>query len=455
MIYLAMIGLAFICFASTSVVSFREFSRHQLEEICEKWGKQSRLGRILRNYERMAVASETFRVIAAVITFVCGFSALLPHLTQLPLLKIEAPATYLLELGGFVLLGILAMMLVAVWIPSAVARLWGTPMVFYTFPLWEFLATLLYPLELVHRFFELFFQRLAGHQVGTSVEEQFEEEIRTIVTEGHREGLLEEDAREMIESVIEMGDVCVSEIMTPRTDTVFISAALSWDEMLAQIIAIPHSRIPVYKENRDDVVGILFVKDLIPELAKTPEHRSPWLTLLRVPHFVPETKPVDKLLQEFRNSKHLPLHQREITELKPSPRHIHMAIVLDEYGGVSGLVTLEDILEEIVGEIVDEHDPIVESEEIKQVEPNVYEVLGKVHLDELNDQLGIGLPEEGDFDTIGGYVFSTLGHVPQVNESLLFEKDNKRFKLIVLEASKRRVERIRIESGERGVESEE
>ena len=443
MIYLALIGLALICFASVSVVSFREFSRHNLEEICERRAKRSRLGRIIKNYERMAVASETCRVIALVVTFVCGFSAFLPYLTQLHLLEIESPITYLLEFGGFALTGMLAMMFVAVWIPSAVARLWGTPIVFFTFPFWEFLAASLYPLELVHRFFMLFFQRLAGYQPGISDEEQFEEEIRTIVTEGHREGLLEEDAREMIESVIEMGDVSVSEIMTPRTDTIFISAALSWDEMLARVITIPHSRIPVYKENRDDVIGILFVKDLIPELAKAPEHRKPWLAFLRMPHFVPETKPVDKLLQEFRNSTHLPLHGTEMN----SPRHIHIAIVLDEYGGVSGLVTLEDILEEIVGEIADEHDPVAVSEEIRQTEPNVYEVLGKVHLDELNDQLDIGLPEEGDFDTIGGYVFSTLGHVPQVNESLVFEKDNKRFKLIVLEASKRRVERIRIEVG--------
>ncbi|MCL2306537.1 MAG: hemolysin family protein [Planctomycetaceae bacterium] len=445
MIYLALIGLALICFASTSVVSFREFSRHQLEEICENWKKESRLRRILRSYERMAVAAESCRVIAAVVTCVCGFFVLLP----LP--EVESPLGYLLEFGGFVLVGTFAMMLVAVWVPSAVAQLWATPIVFYTFPLWEFLAALLYPFQLVHQFFELFFQRLAGYQPGTSDEEQFEEEIRTIVTEGHREGLLEEDAREMIESVIGMGDINVSEIMTPRTDTVFISAELSWDEMLAQIITIPHSRIPVYKENRDDVIGILFVKDLIPELAKAPERRAPWLSFLRMPHFVPETKPVDKLLQEFRNSTHLPLHGTAMN----SPRHIHIAIVLDEYGGVSGLVTLEDILEEIVGEIVDESDPISEGEEIRQIEPEVYEVLGKVHLDELNDRLGMGLPDEEDFDTIGGYMFSTLGHVPEVNESLVFEKDNKRFKLIVLEASKRRVERIRIESGERGEGGEE
>ena len=442
MIYLALIGLAFVGFASVCVVSFREFSRHQLEEICEDRGKKSRLGRIIKNYERIAIAAETGRVVAAVVTFICGFSALLPYFSQLPRLEIESPITYALEMTGFILLGSLAMMFVAVWIPSAIAQLWATPVVFYTFPLWEVLAMLFYPLELVHLFFETLFHRLAGQSSDATEEEQFEDEIRTIVTEGHREGLLEEDAREMIEGVIEMGDVCVSEIMTPRTDTAFISAILSWDEMLAQVIAIPHSRIPVFKDNRDDIVGILFVKDLIPEFAKPETERAPWVDLLRPPLFVPETKQVDKLLQEFQNTVHPSIHSEDIRK----SRHTHIAIVLDEYGGVSGLVTLEDILEEIVGEIVDEHDPIVESEAIRIIEPNIYEVLGKVHLDELNDQIEIGLPEEGDFDTIGGYIFSTLGHVPQVNESLIFEKDNQRFKLTVLEASKRRVERVRIET---------
>ncbi len=443
MIYLAVLGLALVFFSSLCVVSFREFSRHQLEDLCQWWGKDTRLGRILKTYERMAVSAETFRVIFAVVTFVSGFSAVLPYFSQLRLLDVESPWAYSVEFVGFVLLGTLVMLFAAVWIPSAVADLWGTPIVFYTFPLWEVLTTLLYPLELVHVFFQMFFQRLAGHRPGTSDEEQFEEEIRTIVTEGHREGLLEEDAREMIESVIEMGDVSVSEIMTPRTDTVFIAATLSWEELLAQVISIPHSRIPVFNDNRDDIIGVLFVKDLIPELAKKVEDRIPWTSLLRFPHFVPETKPVDKLLQEFQNSTQPQLHGSEI---KPS-RHMHIAIVLDEYGGVSGLVTLEDILEEIVGEIVDEHDPVAENEEIREIEPNVYEVLGKVHLDELNDQLDIGLPEEEDYDTIGGYVFSTLGHIPQVNETLLFEKDNKRFRFVVLEASKRRIERLRIETG--------
>ncbi len=392
----------------------------------------------------MGVAAETGRVIAAVVTCVSGVYYLFPRLTQIRLDAAESPISYWLEWCGLVLLGTILMMLVVVWIPSAIAQLWSSSIVFYTSPLWSLATRLFFPLELVHRFFRLFFFRLAGYRPGTSDEELFEEEIRTIVTEGHREGLLEEDAREMIESVIELGDVSVSEIMTPRTDMLCIPKSLSWEEMLAQIVTIPHSRIPVFDENRDDMIGILFIKDLVPELTKRPEDRAPWTDLLRSPLFVPETKPVDKLLQEFQNVSQQGDHAR-IHGTLPHSRHMHVAIVLDEYGGVSGLVSLEDILEEIVGEIVDEHDPIEEKEEIQQLSPDVFEVLGKVHIDELNEHLNAKLPEEEDYDTIGGYIFSTLGHVPHVGESLSFAKENKRFKLTVLETTKRRIERVRIE----------
>lgn len=339
--------------------------------------------------------------------------------------------------------GAVVMLAVCVWIPSAIAKIGSSSIVYYTCTLWSITAKLLYPLEVLHDFIGLFFYRMAGFQPGISEEEQFEEEIRTIVTEGHREGLLEEDAREMIESVIEMGDVCVSEIMTPRTDMCCIPQSLTWEEMLGQVITIPHSRIPVYDGNKDDIVGILFIKDLIPELAKVPQERVFWTELLRVPLFVPETKPVDKLLQEFQSAT--PAEPGRFLGALMQSRHTHIAIVLDEYGGVSGLVSLEDILEEIVGEIVDEHDPIMENEEIHEVSPGVFEVLGKVHLDEINETLDVDLPEEEDFDTIAGYVFSTLGHIPRSGESLFFDKEGKKIKLTVLDATKRRIERIRIE----------
>ena len=161
----------------------------------------------------------------------------------------------------------------------------------------------------------------------------------------------------------------------------------------------------------------------MPELAKRPEERTrPWHALLREPYFVPETKPIDVLLQEFQRTRN------------------HMAVVLDEYGGVSGLVTLEDVLEEIVGEIVDEYDKdLVDG--IRELGDGLCEVLGKVHIDEINELLGVELPEDADYDTIGGLVFSELGHIPVVGEELV--RSNVR--ITVLEATRRRIERVRIE----------
>jgi Mg2+/Co2+ transporter CorC len=249
---------------------------------------------------------------------------------------------------------------------------------YYTWPLWRAVGLLMAPLVWGARFVDTVFHRVAGRMPEVPDEESFEDEIRTIVTEGHREGLLEEDAREMIEGVIELGDVVVSEIMTPRTDMVSMPLSLSWQEMLQFVVRVRHTRIPVHENNRDDIIGILYTKDLLPELAKGPdEPRTPWKSLLRAPWFVPETKPVDDLLQEFQQTRN------------------HMVVVLDEYGGVSGLVTMEDVLEEIVGEIIDESDKdLVDG--IREIDHRTAEALGKVHIDEINERLALDLPDDGE-----------------------------------------------------------
>lgn len=343
-----------------------------------------------------------------------------------------------------------AYLLVEFWIARAVAKLWGTQITFYLWPFWNFLAVLIRPLTVVDGFFSLIFHRLAGRSDEPDDEEAFEEEIRTMVTEGHREGLLEEDAREMIEGVIELSDFTVSEIMTPRTDMISIPDTFSWEEMLCVIISTPHSRIPVYKENRDDIVGMIHAKDLLRELAvNDPPKRRPWTDLMKEPLFVPETKPVDTLLQEFQNTKPAtgsgdnasPGAEEDNVQRSKG----HLAIVLDEYGGVSGIVTLEDILEEIVGEILDEHDPLLETEEIREIDPNTYESLGKVRIDELNETLRLDLPEEEDYDTIAGFIFTTLGHVPDIGERVEYMHEGNRIRFTVLEATRRRIEKVRIE----------
>ncbi|MCA9258087.1 MAG: HlyC/CorC family transporter, partial [Planctomycetales bacterium] len=213
-------------------------------------------------------------------------------------------------------------------------------------------------------------------------------------------------------------------IMTPRTDMHMVQVDLPWDEVVADVIDSGHTRTPVYDSSRDDIVGILYSKDLLPELATGDmANRSSLRDLLRKPLFVPETKRVDDLLQMFQQVR------------------THIALVLDEYGGVAGLVTIEDVLEEIVGEIVDEYDP-EHVEELQALEDGAYEALGRAHVDEINHELNIELPEDGDFDTIAGFVFTQLGRIPNVGEAVVWQD---KVRVCVLEVTRRRIERVRIE----------
>jgi len=416
--WLAAVGLVVTCAAAIGARSLASFSRHDLEEICRRRGATSRLGVILRRHEHSGLAAEMLQVVGTAVVVLAGAFWTWHQSPHAP----EPPNWTLL--GASVGVGALLLLAVEIWIPWAVARLWATPIVYATWPLWRAVGAVLWPLMLGARFVDTVLHRLVGRQPQEANEESFEQEIRTIVTEGHREGLLEEDAREMIESVMELGDVDVSEIMTPRTDMVSMSVALAWDEVVDFVIKQGHTRIPAFDKNRDDIVGVLYAKDLLPELAKgASREETSWTALLREPHFVPETKPIDVLLQEFQRTRH------------------HMAIVLDEYGGVSGLVTLEDILEEIVGEITDEYDKdLVDG--IRQLGDGAFEAIGNVHVDEINERLGLDLPEDGEFDTIGGLVFSELGHVPLVGEEVVRDQ----VCVTVLEATRRRILRVRLET---------
>ena len=422
MFWLPLAGLLLTCLAAIGARSLREFSPHELEDICRRRKTPDRLGQILRRRERVALAAEMMRVVATAAFIGAGAFWLL--------LRWESPQPpSWAVLGSWLAAGAVALLAVEIWIPWSVVRLWAALFLYHTWTFWLAVSFLMSPLAVLARFVDTVMHRLAGRAPEEPDEESFEEDIRTIMTEGHREGLLEEDAREMIEGVIELGDLDVSEVMTPRTDMVCMSLALSWQEVLEFVVEAGHTRIPVANKNLDDIVGILYAKDLLPELAKGPTNlsgahwpASPWTALLRDPYFVPETKPIDVLLQEFQQTRN------------------HLAVVLDEYGGVAGLVTLEDVLEEIVGEIVDEYDKdLVEG--IRPLEDGTCEALGKVHVDEINQRLGLRLPDDGDFDTIAGFVFSRLGHIPVVGQELLADK----VRITVLEATRWRIERVRIE----------
>jgi CBS domain containing-hemolysin-like protein len=252
--------------------------------------------------------------------------------------------------------------------------------------------------------------------------EYYAEEIMDAVEEGEREGVIREDEADMIESIVELPNLEVSEIMTPRMDMICMDVKEPVSALLKTAVEAGHSRIPVYEENRDHIVGVLYVKDL---LGYWPDGGKPvpqLVDLLRKPYYIPETKKVSKLFSEFRENK------------------VHMAIVLDEYGGTAGLVTNEDILEEIVGEIVDEFDPEEEAE-LKILDKRHAEASAKLHIDELNEKMEINLPESEDFDTIGGFIFTSLGKVPTPGDEVHHENVS----LKVLDADDRRINRIAVE----------
>ena len=416
MFWLVVGSLLSTCFTAIGARALRGFSRRELEALSERYDLPLRLSEILRLHDRVALGVECLQVVATAF-FVCSLTYFLWLNSQ------DAGPANWPSIWLAVGLSSLLLLVVETWLPAAIVRLWAAGFLFHTWRLWRGVAALMTPLVFGARFIDTMLHRLAGRAPRVYDEESFEDEIRTIVTEGHRTGLLEEDAREMIEGVIELGDADVSEIMTPRTDMVTMHVDLSIKEALDFAINAGHSRIPVYRNSRDDIVGIMFAKDLLPVLAKGPEaFETPLVDILRKPSFVPETKPIDVLLQEFQRTRS------------------HMAIVLDEYGGVSGLVSIEDVLEEIVGEIVDEYDPdLVEG--IRKIDDHVSEALARVHIDEINERLGLSLADDGDFDTIGGFVFSELGHVPKQGEQL--SCDNVR--ITVLDATPRRIEKVRLE----------
>ncbi|MDQ5856847.1 MAG: hemolysin family protein [Acidobacteriota bacterium] len=246
-----------------------------------------------------------------------------------------------------------------------------------------------------------------------------EEEVQAYIDVGRQEGILEKEEEKLLMSIVDFGDTRVREVMTPRTDIVWIDVASSLTVLADLFVESKYSRIPVVRGSIDTVVGIIHVKDTLQSIRAGGSR--PIAELVREAYFVPETKKVSELLREFQR------------------RHLWMAIVVDEYGGVSGLATVEDLLEEIVGEISDEHED--EREEITQAGEQAYSVSGKANVGRIRDLFGRG-PEEEEFSTLGGFLAARLGHIPRPGEThregdLLFT---------VEEADRRRVHRVRVES---------
>lgn len=267
---------------------------------------------------------------------------------------------------------------------------------------------------------EFIVRRLLGKPEQNPAEETrlMEQEILAAVSEGQAHGAVAQDQKEIIKSVFRLTDTAVSAIMTPRTDLHAVPATANLEEARQTILRSGHSRIPVYEQSIDHIIGVLYAKDL---LRLEPGEPFDARRLMRGAPYVPETKTINDLLDEFRRTK------------------VQIAIVLDEYGGTAGIVTIEDILEELVGEIADEYDQ-APSPSLVRIDADTLEVDARVRVDEINEALGVALPEEEDYETIGGFALSQLGRIPAAGEQ--FRHAEVHFSVVAAEP--RKITRLRI-----------
>jgi len=278
-----------------------------------------------------------------------------------------------------------------------------------------------YPVIAVMQACDIPVRRLAGaSETAEDREDASIAQILQAATDGVAEGTVQRDEVKMIKSALEFGDLQAGQIMTPRTALFALPEETTWQHACEEIVRAGHTRVPVYSEDLDNIIGILYAKDLLRHVSNADpvELRA----IIRKPFFVPESKPLDDLLKEFRGRK------------------IHMAIVLDEYGGTAGLVTIEDVLEEIVGEISDEYDR-GEPALLHRVDERTIEADGKLYIDDLNDALGLEVPEDENYITVAGLAFSELGYIPRPGET--FVAFGARF--TILAADERKITRLRVE----------
>ena len=271
----------------------------------------------------------------------------------------------------------------------------------------------------------IWISKFIGRLLGIELEDETlmitEEDIISFVNVGEAEGIIEEDEKEMIHSIVGFGETSAKEVMTPRTAMLAFEGNKTIDDIWYEMVDNGFSRIPVYEDTIDNILGVLYIKDIM-NCIKDGNTNVPIKNFIRPGYFVPETKSIIEILKEFKALK------------------VHIALVLDEYGGIVGLLTIEDLIEEIVGEIRDEFDT-EEEEFITQIDENSYEVDAMIDIETLDKELCLNLPESDDYESLGGLIVTELGRLATIGDELKFNG----VKLKVLEINKMRVSRVLIE----------
>ncbi len=376
------LGIVFLGLAAAAEMAFASVNRNQLRQLIAGQNRRGEVAELL--------LSQPARLLSTLmVTKVLASAAVTVGATFLS--RAYGAHAYLgWWLAGAILIILLIQILGRAWVvnreePTAVALA----------PVVRFLALILTPITASLR-------RIGGGAVpkGASPESIFlsEDGLRFLLQASNEESIIEDEEKEMIASIFEFSDKLVREVMVPRIDVAAVAIDAPMLQALDMILKAGHSRIPVYRDSIDNVQGVLYAKDLLKYL-RDARTDTPLAKIVRPAYFIPESKKVDELLQELQKRK------------------VHIAVVVDEYGGTAGLVTIEDLLEEIVGEIQDEYD--AEEPTIEAVDANEYLFDARVPIDEVNKLLGVELPTEGG-DTLGGFIYSHLGKVPALGDRIEF-----------------------------------
>jgi len=383
-------------FLGSVQAAFSALMRLSLRLMAERGGRDDRLGRYLDDPPQLFVP---IRLLIGVCTVLAG--ALIARLSDIQYTL--SVATFIVSLVAFVVI-------CEHLLPMLIVRQNPERVLDFLLPVFDPVARLLSPVTTTILY--VIGVKRETQNGGASDSASPEAAKENAPEEGT---ISQEEGRELLQSIVDFTETLVKEVMTPRPDLVAIRADATLQDLRTLFREEQYSRMPVYRDNLDNILGIVYVKDLV---ALPPGAEPPLTTMMRSAYFVPESKRVSELLKEMQR------------------RQVQMAIVVDEYGGTGGLVTVEDLLEEIVGEIRDEYD--VESETVTDEGDGVFVFSGKVSVDEVRDRLGIEIEREG-FETVGGYLLSSLGRMPYVGEVV----DMGELSFEVLEVERRRITKVR------------
>lgn len=412
--YLTLIFLiflsAFFSASETAFISLGKYHYQKLLEIDRKRGKK--LSFWFENPEKILVTTLVGNNFVNILASVFAATISYKYIHKVITSAIAGIMTFIILVFGEI-------------IPKSIAKKHSEKIaLFASYPLRIF-SIVFYPFVKMFLFISNIFLMIFREKIDTIIPVLTEQDLKAMISAGEEEGVIEKEEKEMIHSIFEFGDMMVKEIMTPRVNIVAVEENTSLEEIVKKISLSGYSRIPIYKENIDTITGIVYIKDIISKQTQPGWEKLKAMDIMRNVYFVPETKKVIELLRELQMLK------------------LQMAIVIDEYGGTAGLITMEDLIEEIVGEISDEFKR--DEKEYIKISDGKYLLKGTMEIEKVEELLKIKTPIEIDIETIAGFVLSYFGKFPKKGEG--FEYEN--YKFIVQDADEKIIKWVKVEKLEK------